>query len=83
MIFSRAKKPDLENHTHILHPTLNEGWDKRMTSSDVVDLAMLNGERVYAMCGYSWIPKASMSTDKSCLPCIEAALAFVKMKEKT
>lgn len=65
-----------DNLRHIVRPMDNPGIANPLSDTyvqDIVDIAMVKGLELVALCGKKWVPSRSTENRKTCNPCIEIA----------
>lgn len=78
-LFPYEESDDPERRTHIVRPTENKHIHQPgMRSQDIVDTARLTGTEIYALCGYSFIPKHNPEKFDACETCMEIAGALMR-----
>lgn len=66
--------PRKEYKAHLINEAGNTHiWQPGMTAQDVVDLARLRGIMLFALCGYTFVPKHDPDNLPACEKCFEIA----------
>lgn len=65
---------DPNRKTHIINPPKNlHIWREGMSSREVVTIARMTGQKVIALCNYSWVPKHDPEKFDICDKCMSIA----------
>jgi hypothetical protein len=64
---------DSEDVRHIVSPVGNEHiWRPGMEAQDVVDIAIVRGIEIVALCGYRWVPSSVVTQGlETCEICVD------------